>query len=36
MNLEFVGLAKMIRVLLNKVPAKIDPKAPNQLDPARG
>ena len=33
-NLQFVGLARGIRLLANRLPEKIDPKAPNRLDPA--
>jgi uncharacterized protein (DUF362 family)/NAD-dependent dihydropyrimidine dehydrogenase PreA subunit len=33
-NLEHVGLGKAIRILANRLPEKIEPKAPNLLDPA--
>lgn len=33
-NLEFVGLAKAIRLLTNRLPEKFDPLAPNPLDPS--
>jgi uncharacterized protein (DUF362 family)/Pyruvate/2-oxoacid:ferredoxin oxidoreductase delta subunit len=33
-NLEFVGMAKSIRSLINRLPEQLDPRASNSLDPA--
>jgi ferredoxin len=33
-NLEFVGLAKIIRTVTKRLPATIDPRARNSLDPS--
>jgi len=33
-SLEFVGLARLIRAMAHRLPAKVDPKAPDRFDPA--